>query len=212
MTRLEAIKSRLAAARQELHGLCNGSRKFTMCIPPMKTDSDLVIGYAFRDSDWLIDQLEAAEARVKELRAENERLKVMLEAAKSDDFRVAYGPWLAQIEYLAKLNGSLEAELARKTEVIKNAHEYALEILPHLGEIHSHKHPVEHAEHFTRQALAWLEKALTPGIPGDKRKDRDSRVEAVIEAARGINNETTDCARCMIIHDAFAALDEEEGK
>jgi hypothetical protein len=40
--------------------------------------------------------------RIKELEAVIERYKVLYESAKSEDYRVAYGPLLAQIEYLAR--------------------------------------------------------------------------------------------------------------
>lgn len=47
---LDAVQVRLAKAKQEVLGLCNGLRKWTMCVPAQpETDSDLVLMAALND-------------------------------------------------------------------------------------------------------------------------------------------------------------------
>jgi hypothetical protein len=55
--RLPQIEARWRAARAELFGLCDGTRKFTMCVPVQSTDSDEVLSSALNDIPWLMDQL-----------------------------------------------------------------------------------------------------------------------------------------------------------
>lgn len=52
----DAIRARLHRAFDELHGLCDGSRKWTMRVPADETrDSDLVISASLEDLDELLD-------------------------------------------------------------------------------------------------------------------------------------------------------------
>lgn len=57
--RIAAMQERLEAAKQELYGLCDGSRTFTMSVPARPTDTDEVIAAAFDDADWLLSCIPA---------------------------------------------------------------------------------------------------------------------------------------------------------
>jgi hypothetical protein len=57
----------IGAAEEELNNLCQGKRKFTMCVPVQDDDTDIVIGNALYIG--------------RRLHGEVERLKKLMEAA-----------------------------------------------------------------------------------------------------------------------------------
>jgi hypothetical protein len=60
MNRLDALKTRVAAAQQEVYALCEGKHRWTMTVPVQPTDSDEVIGGVLDDIERLVAVVEAA--------------------------------------------------------------------------------------------------------------------------------------------------------
>jgi len=59
---LAAVRERLAKAKEEVFGLCDGSRKWTMCVPVQEqTDSDRVLMVALNDLARLLALAEAGQ-------------------------------------------------------------------------------------------------------------------------------------------------------
>lgn len=65
--RLREIEERQKAALQELFGLCDGSRKFTRCIPLQETDTDIVIDASLHDIPDLIQTVREQATLIEEL-------------------------------------------------------------------------------------------------------------------------------------------------
>lgn len=57
---LEQMKKAKMNAHREICDLASGKRKFEMCIPPQKTDSDMVLQEPLDHMDALIEKLEVA--------------------------------------------------------------------------------------------------------------------------------------------------------
>jgi hypothetical protein len=77
---LKAIAERAEKAQQELFALCKG-KKFVMSIPPMKDDTDMLIGDSLHDIPSLLEYIEKLEAVVnitREARAQDKLIREML--------------------------------------------------------------------------------------------------------------------------------------
>ena len=95
---LAAVRERLAKAKEEVFGLCDGSRKWTMCVPVQEqTDSDRVLMVALNDLARLLALAEAGQKMV----ALNDlaRLLALAEAGQEmtaqfeDMLRILCGRW-----------------------------------------------------------------------------------------------------------------------
>lgn len=68
--RLAEIKARVEKARQEVFGLYNGKRKFTMSIPPdRERDTDCILVDALKDVDELAVEVERLQDERKQMTA-----------------------------------------------------------------------------------------------------------------------------------------------
>ena len=69
------------AARRELFGLCDGTRKWRMSVPvQVNTDSDTVLGAAIDLAAQQTAALATAQARIAELEKENAPLRQLYDA------------------------------------------------------------------------------------------------------------------------------------
>lgn len=89
---LPAVKERREAALRQVFGLCGGPATFTISIPSQETDSDVLLRAALEDSVRLEAELTAARNEAAELRAENERLRRVL-----DEWQSWAGKWQSDL-------------------------------------------------------------------------------------------------------------------
>lgn len=75
---LDAIRARADKAHEEISGLCNGSRRWTMRIPVTEADSDMVLSDLVMDVDQLVAEVTTLRAELDAARAAIKTLKDQL--------------------------------------------------------------------------------------------------------------------------------------
>lgn len=74
---LVEIRQRVDAAWEEVVGLANGSRKWTMCVPVQATDSDEVLAAPLGDIEKLLGRIDVLTALVRELETELDAVRLL---------------------------------------------------------------------------------------------------------------------------------------
>jgi DNA repair exonuclease SbcCD ATPase subunit len=119
---LEAIQARAERAHQEISGICDGSRRWTMRVPVTEDDSDMVLSALVVDVDQLTaanadltDRLDRTLHELREVAAQRDEQRAKVEALMVGREALQSRIWLA--EECRRLRGERNAARAALADV-----------------------------------------------------------------------------------------------